>query len=225
MTITTFDTVFYTAIFILPGFITKAIIDVINPPKRERDTTLFLSFLAYSLINLALCSWAFVLVSPLANCDCTLPWYWLAMLGITLTGSIVTSVLIGFLKYHRFMYRLAQRLNFNIIDPTPTAWDYWFHKTEPSFVVVTLKDGSQVHGWFGVNSFASSDPNERDLFIEKIYQKLDDGSMESAPENYGIYISKDMIRQIEFIKYERSQPCQTTEATTALDSTDTHPDQ
>jgi len=219
MTITTFDAVFYTAIFILPGFIIKTIINVLNPPKKEKDATLFLSYLTYSLVNLALCSWAYVLVSPLSDSECTLHLYWLALLGITIVGSIVASIIIGFLKYHRVMYKLAQKFSFNVIDPTPTAWDFWFHKTEPSFVVVTLKDGSQIHGWFGSNSFASSDEQERDLFIEKIYHKLDDGSMKTIPESCGIYISKDIVKFIEFINYERSPSCQTTKTITATADT------
>jgi len=226
MTIASFEVVFYTAIFLLPGFIIKTIIDTLNPPKRERDATLFLSYLAYSLVNLALCSWAYMLANPLADNECNLPIYWLVLLGITIVGTVFTSIIIGFLKHRRILHELAKKLKFNVIDPTPTAWDYWFHKADLSFVVVTLKDGKQIHGFYGVNSFASSDQQERDLFLEKVYAELADGSMITTYENNGIYISKDMIKQIEFIKPGGNQECQTKteEIETPSDTMGTHQD-
>ena len=37
MTIDSFDIVFYTAVFVLPGFIINSIIDAMNPPKKHND--------------------------------------------------------------------------------------------------------------------------------------------------------------------------------------------
>jgi hypothetical protein len=67
MTIDSLDVVFYTAIFIMPGFIIKSIIDTLNPPKKINDSIFFILCLAYSLVNCAVCSWAYVLIRPLAE--------------------------------------------------------------------------------------------------------------------------------------------------------------
>jgi len=199
MTIDSLDVVFYTAIFIAPGFIVKSIIDTLNPPKKTNDVVFFLSCFAYSLVNCALCSWAYILIKPFAEDRVTI--YWIAFLGITLLVSVFLAIFIGFLKQRRIIHKIADKLDIRTIDPTPTAWDYWFSKQETSFVLITLKDGSEIRGFWGYNSFASSDSDMQDVFIEKAYIKsVDSGQWIDNPENNGIYISKDMIRLIEFIK-------------------------
>jgi len=58
-----------------------------------------------------------------------------------------------------------------------------------------------VKGWLAysaVNSFASSDTSERDLYIEEEYTVTDQGKWESRPERVGILISAKEIRYIEF---------------------------
>ena len=197
MTIGSLDVVFYTAVFLLPGFIIKSIIDVLNPPKKRSDSVFFLSCLAYSLVNCAVCSWAYILIQPLFEDNVV--GYWIVFLGITLLGAIIVSIIIGIIKQKRVIYKIAGKRQIKFIDPTPTAWDYWFSKQNPSLVFITLMDGSQIRGWYGGKSFASSEHEERDLFIEKVYRKATESDQwEDDPGNNGIYISKDTIKLIEF---------------------------
>jgi hypothetical protein len=199
MSIDSLDIVFYTAIFVLPGFIINGIIDTLNPPKKIGDSHFFLSCLAYSLVNCAVCSWAYILIKPFAEGNSVV--YWILFLGITLIGAIAISILIGMIKQWRIISRIANRLHVKLLDPTPTAWDYWFSKQEGSLVLITLTDGSEIRGWFGNNSFASSDADERDIFIEKAYIKsADSEKWLDNPENNGLYISKNMIKLIELKK-------------------------
>jgi hypothetical protein len=202
MTIANFEMVLYTAIFILPGFLTKTIVNSLYPPKRASDAIQFLSYLGYSLVTLAICSWAVMLINPLSENIQTVPLYWFLLLVIILVGTVLTSLLVGFLKYHKTIQKLAKKLRLHAIDPIPTAWDYKFHDMPASFVVVTLRDGAQIHGWFGRNSRASSDEQERDLFLEKVYTRHEDGAIKTTNENQGILISKDVIKYIEFINME-----------------------
>ena len=39
----------------------------------------------------------------------------------------------------------------------------------PQWVLVTLKDGTRFAGYCGPQSFITSDPAERDMYIEQIY--------------------------------------------------------
>jgi hypothetical protein len=53
----------------------------------------------------------------------------------------------------------------------PTAWDYLFEGLTPdTFVLVTLLDGTQVAGKMTNNSFASSSKEERDLYIQEVWE-------------------------------------------------------
>ena len=65
---------------------------------------------------------------------------------------------------------------------------------------MTLVDGSVIYGLFSYASFASSDPEERDLFIEKVYSVDKSGRMCEKAEIEGLYISKGQIKIIEFLK-------------------------
>jgi len=176
-----------------------------NPSKKTSESVFFLSCLLYSLANCAICSWAYILTIKYFA-DNNIAIYWIVMLVITLIGSIVLSVIIGQVKQRRLVNKLADLLGIKLIDPTPTAWDYWFSKRDASLMLVTLVDGSEVRGWFGNESFASSDLDERDIFIEKVYLKLIGNEQWIAnPENNGIYISKNLIKHIEFFSVKNEE--------------------
>ena len=72
-------------------------------------------------------------------------------------------------------------------------------------IIVTLTDDTKIKGWFSTNSFASSDSEERDLYIEDLYyDEGEQGWIEDTDSN-GIYISKDQIKFIEFKKGETNE--------------------
>ena len=81
--------------------------------------------------------------------------------------------------------------------PVIAAWDYTFARLRGDhFVMVTLSDGSTVGGIYGSHSFASSDPTERDLFLQEIYD-VDDGSWSKRPEHQAILIPSKEIKHVQ----------------------------
>jgi len=89
-------------------------------------------------------------------------------------------------------------LNIGLADPAPTAWDWKFSRLPACFVIIKLRDGSTVYGRAGPESFISSDPAERDLYIQPIYRLLDNGDWEQSGAR-GIWIGAGEISTIEFI--------------------------
>jgi hypothetical protein len=77
------------------------------------------------------------------------------------------------------LYRL---LRLRPISPIPTGWDWIFSTTEPCFLLVTLKDGTEIAGYFGRRSMASSDPEHKDLYVERVYK---------IPQDKGEWIEVD----------------------------------
>ena len=65
-------------------------------------------------------------------------------------------------------------------------------------MLVTLRDGTQVAGYFGDESMASSDPAYRDLYLENVYTIQEDGQWEPRDDSRGIYIEGSQIVFIEF---------------------------
>jgi uncharacterized protein DUF6338 len=63
--------------------------------------------------------------------------------------------------------------------------------------MVTLTDGT-VSGVFGDMSFASSDPTERDLYIEEIWDVSESGEWTRRPERVGILIPSKEIKSVQF---------------------------
>ena len=93
--------------------------------------------------------------------------------------------------------RVLRRMGFTVVHPVDTAWDWKFAGDDGQWVLVTLTDGSRFGGWLGEASFISSDPSERDLYVERLYAIPDDTEpwVDTA---HSIYVSADQIRTIEF---------------------------
>ena len=198
MAIDSFDMVFYTAIFILPGFIINSIIDILNPTQKKSEGVLLLKSILYSIIHCAIWSWVYKLIFKLEK-DFSY-WYWVILIGFTLIAAIVFAVLIGIIKQKQLVRKALSILKIYCPHSIPNSWDYAFARSEGVWVIVTLTDDSVIYGKFSTKSFASSDPEERDLFIEKTYIPNEKGKWIAAENNEGIYIHKDQIKTIEFLR-------------------------
>ncbi len=122
-------------------------------------------------------------------------WYPLLFVGPVLTG-----VFLGWSAQTDFFGKNARRMGVTVVHPMPTAWDRRFSTLRESWVIITLKDGRTVAGLFGARSVASSDPENRDLFVEKIYD-LNGDEWIDAGEKSALIMSGE-ISTIEFIAPE-----------------------
>ena len=68
-------------------------------------------------------------------------------------------------------------------------------------ILVTLKDDTKFPGYCGQASFMSSDPTERDLYIEKVYKwGEDDAWIDNGA--HGLWVAGSEIKTIEFFPIE-----------------------
>jgi hypothetical protein len=122
-------------------------------------------------------------------------------LVIIFISPLLLGLMFGLANQQQLVERGLAILGFRTLSGFPSAWDYKFSRiNEPLWVLVTLKDGSQVAGRFGKNSFASSESSERDLYLESVYQLSEDDPWQPVTETSGILIKADEIRYIEFLK-------------------------
>ena len=56
------------------------------------------------------------------------------------------------------------------LRPRPSSWDVAFEGASIGFVRVRMADGTWVAGYYGPNSYASSHPDARNLFLELAYE-------------------------------------------------------
>lgn len=85
-------------------------------------------------------------------------------------------------------------------DPTPRAWDFAFNDVDPKYVRILTSDGRYLGGWYGNDSFVSSYPEPREIFLETANLMEPDGSF--GPEvkgSAGLYVRCDDVVLIEFV--------------------------
>jgi len=205
MTFDSLDVVFFTLAFLVPGFIIESIVSALLPRKVEDNKLLFLRFLTYSCVNHALWWW---LIDLLLHSEFSVGhpwishvvWFWIVFISPIFLG-------LGWAKLNQrdIVRAMLQWLGFDPVHVIPTAWDWKFSTTQPVWIMVTLMNGSTVCGFFGSNSFASSAPEERDLFIEEVY-RLDEGLRWKPVENSdGILLRDGEIKYVEFRKHTEGE--------------------
>lgn len=192
------DTVLFTVICVAPGYYMAKIIDAINPTEKKEFYSTSVRWIVLSLLNLSYSMWLFKLLSSFKNLSNTL--FWLILpLGVSFIGSIL-ALLLAWFKHKQILRILFKKSKISPTHSIPYAWDYAFHNSFSHFIVVTLIDGSQIFGWYSTNSIASSEPDQRDIFIEKTYSYND--TWKEIEPSEGIWIRGDQIRAIEFLKGE-----------------------
>jgi len=202
MTFTSFDAVFFTVAFLVPGFIWESVLSLFLRRRDDRADRAWVRFLTLSAFNYALWSWLIYLLFVRAG---VLAEPWMAALAwffMLLVSPVTLGVATGLLSQRAVVRRLLARYGVYTVHPVPTAWDYVFSHSTGSWVLVTLTDGSTVAGVFSARSFASSDAAERDLFLERLYKVEDDGPWQPVPMNRGVWIQGEAIRAIEFLEFQ-----------------------
>ncbi len=188
------ETLFLTAIFILPGFISTAIVRKANPLGKSQIARYLLECLAFSIVNIVIFAWAYYFIFLIHN-----KWLFLIIVVLVL---LISSVFIGLLSAYIIQNGLVDKCmkKFKIkpINSTPSSWDYFFSKGKVCFIIVTMKNGAMIAGYYGEKSFASSSMDERDIYIEKGFYIDENGKWIEDDESEGFYVNSKDIEYIEF---------------------------
>lgn len=195
--INSIDVVFYSVIFLLPGYIIEEIIKSIMPKKQYSEGINFLRYLAYSIVNLALWSWIYFIINNFILSTTII--YWILLILVTVITSIITGLVLGLVRKKEIIRKAFSNCGVQIEHPIPTAWDYKFSKTqEDRWVIVRLANNEIIYGKYGSKSLASSDDRYRDLYLEEVYVPDIDKEWKISERSDGIWISENEIKSIEF---------------------------
>jgi hypothetical protein len=129
------------------------------------------------------------------------PWS-TALIGLVLLLVVPAALALG---GHRWTLWESRPRKFTLsglttYDPTPAAWDCAFRDREECFVRVLTSEGRWVGGWFDTDSYASSFPQPRELYIAQQWKMGEDGSfIDEVTNSRGIYVRCDDARVVEFI--------------------------
>lgn len=160
------------------------------PPKLAEKA------LSYTIVSVAYNAAA----SPLFHVPggVTLPnWIWAGLFNLIVPAFI--GVGIAYVDRSERFYALATKIGLRPAHHTPTAWDFAFRERPASYVLVHLTDGSSIAGAWIADSFASSTPGDRDLFLAELWRTEDDQTWTYMDPPRSMLICGGSIRLIEFI--------------------------
>lgn len=182
--------------FIVPGLIISYVRARFIAGRMEKLSEAILAYLSLTIVyyGLALPFIAYILDLP-AGVLKSLCWWLLIAVGPAFFG-----MLLGVGAQYGWIRWAAHKLGMRPIHSTPNSWDWRFSRCAgQQFIMVTMADGSTATGIFGALSFASSDPTERDIYIEELWDVPDDGGVWTRQEpRRGILIPAKEIRYVNF---------------------------
>jgi hypothetical protein len=176
-------------IFFVPGFVSVKIWSLLVPSEHRSMADHAVEVLSFGCINFAILFW---LVNIAIGMD-----HWaqyLLYIVVLFLFPMIWPIIVKTVLYSKF-------LRGKIVHPAPKAWDAFFQRGQPCFILVHLKSGQYVGGLYSSNSFASSFPNPEDLYIEQLWKMSGTGEfLKPMPDTKGLLISHDAIDFLELFK-------------------------
>ena len=158
---TDLNSVIIIILFIIPGFICEWAFSLLVTRKQREATNLILESISLSCLYYGLFSWAVILTLPLYESHKI--WFGLISFGLLFVGPIIIGIVLAKTMLSKRFRWLQKWLG--IISPIPKAWDSYFSRGIPCWVLITLNDGTKIGGFWGPNSFVSSFPSPEDIYI------------------------------------------------------------
>ena len=179
-------------IFVFPGLISMHIYRLLMPARSIEWKSSIIEGLFFSITNFALLL-PFIVFITYENFPTKHPiWFSFGFLIVLLIGPIIWPlVLVKAMRYPKLMKGLML--------PFPTAWDAFFDKRMPVFVLIHLKNGKMIGGYFGMGSYAAAYPHHGDIYVKAVYKTDDKGQFVAPIQNTrGLHIRKAEYSYIEF---------------------------
>lgn len=125
----------------------------------------------------------------------------LAWIGLTIFGPAAFGIILGIAAQRHWFARVANLFHISMIHAVPSAWDWHFNRIRSDcYVLVTLTNGGYVAGYYGAESFASSDGGERDLYIQEALDWSEEGGWKERSERTGILLLARDIGHVQFFR-------------------------
>jgi len=119
----------------------------------------------------------------------------LVWITLTLIGPALMGFLLGLNIRKGWTQNLLAKYGIGTIHPVDTAWDWRFAGKPGGWVMAVLKDGTKWFGYLGTNSFLSSRPAERDIFIQQVYEVDENNTW--TPRVSGVWIAHGELQSLE----------------------------
>jgi len=167
-------------LFVLPGFISLKVWTQIVPSPERPLKDVIGEVIAFGILNSAIVAPLLLFWRPSE----TQTLYISLVVGLVILPAVWPFLLAG-------TVRILQRWNI-ILIPERGASDYVFSLGEPFFIIVHLKDGRRIGGYYGDNSFAGLFPDSGHLYLEEVWNLDHTGTfIDAVPDTKGIVLKPD----------------------------------
>jgi hypothetical protein len=181
-------------IFVLPGFISMKVYDLLVPGEPRDTSKSLLDAISYSTLNFAALFWLIGFIQTGDFYHQHFVWYSLSVVAIMLVVPACWPIL--FLRLSGW-----RPIGKHFVHPIRKPWDYVFRKRTPFWIIVYLKNGDKIGGRFGLNSFASSNPADEQIYLEEVWILDDkDRFLSEVEHSRGIIIMNDEILAVELFE-------------------------
>jgi len=152
---------------LLPGYIVAA---VRNLFVVRVDSSGYREILAY-IFGSAICgALGIPLWNLLINAQMTLWAQYGCLILLLLVIPIFVGLVWSYVTTHELIERFSPLVGLTAVHHVTTAWDWKFGRMGAGeWVLVTMKDGSEHAGFVGSASFIASGHQDRDIYIEQVY--------------------------------------------------------
>jgi len=185
--------------FVVPGFISLKTYALLQPTQVKDTSQQLIDAVAYSSINYALLIGPIYAMEQLDLKTSHPVWYVLFYVAVLLVAPIGWA-------WAFLWLRKTQLLQRSIVHPTGKPWDFVFNKRIRYWVVATLSDGRKIGGYYGPESFASSNPEPEQIYLQQTWVLNEGCGFERQRENSaGILILAKEIISLELFHVEDPQ--------------------
>ncbi|MBT8288775.1 MAG: hypothetical protein KJO00_12200 [Bacteroidia bacterium] len=187
-----FDNILLWTIFFVPGFVYLKFYRLLIADIRTNFSRDLFEAIGISLLNTLIFSYPLYLIHSGGFIKNHPVWYLIVLVGVVVVGPIILCLIFYFISKQKWFIGF-------LISPNKSAWDEFFSKRESYYVVVTLKNGRKIGGKYGLNSFSSTYPIPKEIYLEEVWRLNDkNGFEEIVSQTEGILISENEISTIEF---------------------------
>lgn len=100
------------------------------------------------------------------------------------------------------LIRSTDSVQNHILRQENSAWDYVFSSRKTYWVILHLKDGKNIGGLYATQSFTSSFPHTKDIYLEELWHLNKKNKFtRKIPQSAGLWISAEEISSIEFFNF------------------------
>jgi hypothetical protein len=184
---------------LVPGFVFIKAFDSLHPGRRQTMGQQIIDVGFWSVANLAI--W-FLPTIVLFQLGPDLPYllYHLLLFVLILLALFGCPLLLAYIL-HRLELR-GTLANFGAKpSPTPSDWVFSHEAGKHFYVRFHRKDGEDLGGYFGENSFAASSANGQEIYVEEVWRLDEDGRfIEPVEESQGAIVNREDCTLIEFVE-------------------------